>query len=158
SGNFFFRAPYYTLSVPAPADVVALVVFTGVAVLVGWLGTARTRAAALAAASRRRMVDTLESISEGFVALDRRWRFTELNPRAEELLGRTRDDLLGRSIAEAFPDARGTSVFEQATAALHAERASKFEAFCASRDLWFSVQLHPIARGFYVYFEDVTGR
>ena len=57
----------------------------------------------------------LESITDGFVALDREWRFICLNRHAESFLqrlGRTRQELIGRSIWVEFPELVGTP-FEQ---------------------------------------------
>src|SRR5207253_1735731 len=53
-------------------------------------------------------LDTLESISDGFVALDPEWRFTQLNALAEKLLGRSRRELLHKSLWEQFPTLEGT--------------------------------------------------
>ena len=41
---------------------------------------------------------------------------------------------------------------------MQAHHASRFEAFYAPRDQWFSFQLYPTGRGASVYFEDVTDR
>ena len=51
----------------------------------------------------------------GFYSLDRHWRFAYVNAQAERLLGRTRDELLGQVIWEAFP-AVVNSVFEESYA------------------------------------------
>ena len=158
SSDFFLSAPYYTFSLPPRADVITFTLFTVVALFVGWLSAERGRAAAMAAASRRRVVDTLEMISDGFVAVDRQCRFTDLNRHAEELIGHERGELLGRNVWDVFPEAQGTNLFEQATAAMQAHHASRFEAFYAPRDQWFSFQLYPTGRGASVYFEDVTDR
>ena len=68
-----------------------------------------------------RITAMLESISDGFLSLDTRFHFLYLNSRAEELLGMTREVLLGRTIFEAFPDARGTR-FESAYTKVMRER------------------------------------
>ncbi|HYV55902.1 MAG TPA: DUF4118 domain-containing protein, partial [Candidatus Nitrosopolaris sp.] len=158
SSDFLLSAPYYTLSLPPRADVITFTLFTVVALVVGWLSAERGRAAAVAAASRRRVADTLESIRDGFVAVDRRCRFTDLNRHAEELIGHGRAELLGRNVWDVLPEAHGTSLFEQATAAIKAAHASRFEAFYPPGDRWFSFQLHPTGHGASVYFEDVTDR
>lgn len=41
--------------------------------------------------SRRQVLDILESITDGFYALDNDWRFTYVNRRAEELFGISRE-------------------------------------------------------------------
>src|SRR5215203_4607002 len=54
-------------------------------------------------AAREWATDTLESISDAFYAVDGEWRFTYVNGKAEELWGRSREELLGKNIWEEFP-------------------------------------------------------
>src|SRR3712207_6185393 len=46
--------------------------------------------------------EVLERITDGFYALDREWRFTDVNQTAERMMGRTRDQLLGENHWEVF--------------------------------------------------------
>jgi PAS domain S-box-containing protein len=48
-------------------------------------------------AARERATDILESISDAFYAVDEEWRFTYINGKAEELWGRSREELLGKN-------------------------------------------------------------
>ncbi|CAA9332661.1 MAG: Uncharacterized, RsbU-domain-containing protein, partial [uncultured Friedmanniella sp.] len=50
-----------------------------------------------------RVTRVLEAMPAGFYSLDREWRFTHVNAEAERLLGRTRDDLLGEVLWDAWP-------------------------------------------------------
>src|SRR5437763_14584624 len=45
----------------------------------------------------------LESITDDFVSIDTEWCFTYVNHRAEVVLGKTREELLGRNVWEIFP-------------------------------------------------------
>ena len=53
-------------------------------------------------------VAILESISDGFYSVNRDWQFTYVNRQAERLLGVAREQILGRSIWEAYPPLCGT--------------------------------------------------
>src|SRR5947209_10196346 len=44
----------------------------------------------------------LESITDAFVSIDTEWCFTYVNHRAEVVLGKTREELLGRNVWESF--------------------------------------------------------
>ena len=55
----------------------------------------------------QRLMDTLESITDAFITLDRDWCFTYVNSRAETMLGRSRAALLGRNLWTKFPELAG---------------------------------------------------
>ena len=74
-----------------------------------------------------RLEAVLESISDGFYALDRDWRYVVFNRAAEEYFGVSRTELIGKVMWDVFPQGRG-GVFEQACARAMNERiASRFE-------------------------------
>jgi PAS domain S-box-containing protein len=102
--------------------------------------------------------DLLETISDGFMAYDRDWRYTYLNTAAERISGKRRDDLLGKNVWDHNPEAAGT-VFEQNFRRAVAEQIPiEFEAFYPPRDRWYSMRLFPSARGLSVFFQDVSAR
>jgi len=51
----------------------------------------------------RRLQNILSSISDGFVVVDREWRISFLNPRAEQIFGASRAQLIGTSLSDLFP-------------------------------------------------------
>ncbi len=60
--------------------------------------------------SNERIVNISESITDGFVVLDREWRFEYVNERALEFfrrLDRTREYLIGKGVWDEFPDVEG---------------------------------------------------
>src|ERR687893_3209794 len=50
--------------------------------------------------SEAEVFSVLESITDAFFSLDREWRFVYINPRAQLLLGRSREDLVGEMLWE----------------------------------------------------------
>ncbi len=100
--------------------------------------------------------DTLESISDGFYALDRDWRFTYVNSQAARWINRLSKDLIGHSVWEEFPESVG-SLFEQEYRRCAAEQVTvSFESFYPPLNAWYAVRAYPIASGLAVYFQDVT--
>ena len=63
--------------------------------------TQRSRAAAEAVAGELERI--LESITDGFCSLDRSYRYQYVNRQAEEILGRRRQELVGKSALEGSP-------------------------------------------------------
>jgi PAS domain S-box-containing protein len=61
--------------------------------------------------SKERLAAIVDSIADGFYALDRQWRITHINDTALSYFHRVREEVLGRSLFELFPNFGG-SVFE----------------------------------------------
>lgn len=100
----------------------------------------------------------LESITDGFFAVDEDWRFTYVNRHAESMLQRTRDSLLGKRVWDEFPEAVDLDVYDQYQHALQEQEEVRFSAFFPPLDTWFEVHAFPFAGGLSVYFDDVTER
>lgn len=105
-----------------------------------------------------RLSTTLESITDGFYTLDEQWRFTYVNSAAEAVLRRSRDEMIGRSIWEAFPEAVGTRFEQMLRRAMQDEVAVRFEAPQVRVDAWLQIAAYPSSGGLAVYFQDVTER
>lgn len=120
---------------------------------------AREQAArADATAERNRATNILESITDGFFALDRNWCFTYVNSQAERLLQRKRQDLLGKNIWNEFPEAMSTSFYQNYHRALAEQISLEFEEFYPPLNVWFTVHTYPAKDGLSVYFQDITER
>ena len=118
----------------------------------------RNQARAALQESARTLTDILENTTDGFFSLNQDWNFTYLNPEAERLLARKRDDLIGRSLWEEFPELLGTP-FEQNYRRVLAEQvALEFEASDAVGKIWFEMRAYPSGTGVSVFFRDVTER
>ncbi len=100
----------------------------------------------------------LESITDAFFALGRDWRFTYVNRKAEDLLGRTRGDLLGKHLWEEYAPALGTEFERSYRRAMDEGVTVTFEEFYPPLDRWYEVHAYPSPDGLSVYFRDVNER
>ena len=126
-----------------------------------WYGSAldihdRKLAEAAAQSLASRLNLTLESISDGFFILNRDWQFTFVNREAERLLQRSRSELLGQNIWEAFPDAIDSRAHEAYHQAMATGLSVTFDFYYLPFDAWFDVSAYPSDGGLAVYFQDVT--
>ncbi|MEG4497390.1 PAS domain S-box protein [Microcoleus sp. F10-C6] len=118
----------------------------------------RKQAEAALRHSEEQSRNILESIDDGFFALDENWRFTYVNRSAEILLDRTASDLIGKNFWEEFPGLDG-SEFERIHRRVANERvALSVTAFYPDHDRWYDVRTYPAANGITIYFRNVTDR
>jgi PAS domain S-box-containing protein len=109
-------------------------------------------------AALERAADTLESISDAFYAIDEEWRFTYINGKAEELWGRSREELLGKNIWDEFPETVGSESYRQIKRAMEGGVTTEFETISPVLGAWVAGRAYPSAEGLSVYFRDVTER
>jgi len=98
----------------------------------------------------------LERISDGFVALDRSWRFTYVNGAGGELLGRNAGDLIGKHIWTEFPDPRREKFQAAYERSLEEQRPIQMRELYLPWTRWFDVRIYPSPEGVSVFFADVT--
>jgi diguanylate cyclase (GGDEF)-like protein/PAS domain S-box-containing protein len=100
----------------------------------------------------------LESITDAFFVLDDGWRFTYLNPKAEEFLRRSSADLLHRNIWDEFPEAVDTGIYHQCHRALREQKTVEFVEYYAPLRTWLDIRAYPHASGISVFFRDISRR
>ncbi|GAA4003903.1 hypothetical protein GCM10022408_14460 [Hymenobacter fastidiosus] len=106
----------------------------------------------------RQLNTILESITDGFMALDRNWNLTYLNREAERIIHVKREDSLGRSIWHFFPEEVGGIFQQNYQRAFDTGETVHFEAFFERDKCWVEVKAFPSPEGLSIYFSDVTAR
>jgi PAS domain S-box-containing protein len=108
--------------------------------------------------SKDQFVDILESISDGFISMDKQLVVIYFNKAAEEMLGRNREEVLGKNLFEAFPEGKGSLFEEKYTEALRTKKQMSFETFFEVPPYtnWYDVRIYPAKNGISVYFLVIT--
>ena len=100
--------------------------------------------------------EILESITDGFTAWDQNWRYIYVNERSAQLLGKSKDQLIGQSVWELFPEAVGTEAYHKCQQAMADRVPLYFEACFSNR--WYENYLYPTKEGLSVYWREITER
>ncbi|RCJ20276.1 histidine kinase [Nostoc sp. ATCC 43529] len=98
----------------------------------------------------------LAGIQDQFFVLDREWRYTFVNERVAEVVGFSKEELLGRSIWEMFPDLVGTEFYTQVHRAIAQQTVVRFEYFYAKWNRWFENRIYPFNEGVSIFVTDVS--
>lgn len=126
--------------------------------------TERDRYLLRAQRARQKLSEILESITEQFFAVDRDWRYTYINERSLKSLQRTkgeeltREELLGKTCWEVFPELVGTVFYHKVHESLREQRTIHFEEYSPARKTWYEVHLYPSEEGLSIYSQDITER
>jgi PAS domain S-box-containing protein len=106
-----------------------------------------------------RLSTMMESITDGLFSLDGGWRFTYVNRQAEVFLAHRRDELLGRSIWEVFPQAVGSRFQREYELCMSTGTVVRFVEHYVPLGGVYEVSAYPSDDGgITVYFRDVTDR
>ncbi|WP_233871454.1 PAS domain S-box protein [Dyadobacter sp. CY323] len=100
----------------------------------------------------------LESIGDGFYALDKNWIVTYWNKEAETMLNCPKDTILGRVVWDVFSDIVDTEFHHNYHKAVKQNAIQHFESFYERDQAWFEVTAYPSANGLSVYFRDISER
>ena len=112
-----------------------------------------------AEAAERNISSILESITDSYIALDRRWFITDVNVRAAAIFGVTRDELIGNNIWDMFPATVDSEPYKELHQAMAKQRPAHFEApSMVSPGKWFEVHAYPSQERLSVYMRDITER
>ena len=100
----------------------------------------------------------LESISDAFVTVDREWRFTYLNKKAQQVFRMRASRMIGRVCWELFPEGVRTHGYRRLQEAMTEGRAVRYLEYSLRFGIWYEVDAYPYAEGLSIYFRDVTER
>jgi len=107
--------------------------------------------------ARRQAEEILASIGDAFYALDADWRFVYCNARAEQILGKSRSDVLGRNFFDMFPMVRGSTVHARYQSVMTEGQPVQFESVSPILKRWIAFSVYPTGGGgISVYFRDIS--
>ncbi len=103
-----------------------------------------------------RLNQVFEATSDAIAVLDRDWRYTYLNSKAQLLID-PEHRLVGKNIWEEFPMTVGGPAWETYHRSMNERVSGQAEMYYpAPLNAWLSVHSHPTSEGIVVFFRDIT--
>jgi PAS domain S-box-containing protein len=100
--------------------------------------------------------EILESIQDGFLAVDRDWKITYINHPAALISNLEPEDLVGRNFWEAFPNLLGTPLERNYRLVMDQPKSIKFEMQPDPQGPWYEISVYPFKAGISAYWQDIT--
>ena len=100
----------------------------------------------------------IERVSDGFIALDKDWKYTYVNKRSGEITGRDPQSLIGKYIWEEFPGIVGSETFKAFHIAMETQQYINNVDYYAPLQLWQENEIYPSHEGLSVFIRDITER
>lgn len=106
----------------------------------------------------KKLADIFERITDGFVSLDRDWRYTYVNQKAAQIFGRQRADLIGKNIWTEFPEGTAQPFYKAYYKAVDEQAPIHLEEYYPPYDRWLENRIYPSKDGLSIFFQDITER
>jgi PAS domain S-box-containing protein len=99
---------------------------------------------------------TLESMSDSFFTLDKRWFITYVNAEMTRKVKKSREEMLHKLVWDVFPSTENSRFHACYQRAIDTGKVATVVDFYEPLGQWFELRSHPTADGVAVYFQDVT--
>lgn len=109
--------------------------------------------------ARNQSHEMMQFISEGFVLVDDEFRVLEMNQEGLRIEGRPIDEIVGRTIWDAWPNIAGTELGRLWELAMRDKVPVSLEhhyAWPDGREAWLEMRAYPAEGGLAVFYRDVT--
>jgi PAS domain S-box-containing protein len=100
----------------------------------------------------------LTGISDAFAALDHEWRYTYVNDKAAEYAQMHKDQMIGRSIWDVYPEAVGGTFYSAVHRAAETQTPQHFEQYYDRWKCWMETRVYPTADGVAVFRANINER
>lgn len=104
------------------------------------------------------ITNILESIGDGFIALDSEFRYTYANKRIGQMLERDPASLIGKNIWEVYPDVVNSSTYHAFVKAMNQQQYVYNEDYYPPLNLWQEHNIYPTGGGLSVFIRDISER
>jgi len=105
-----------------------------------------------------RITNILASITDGFIAVDKKLTIVLWNHAVERLTGLESKHVNGSGVEKIFPNFIGTFEYNQYIEAINKDTSSNFEHFLPTFNRWLETSVYPFSQGAFIYFRDITDR
>lgn len=108
--------------------------------------------------SRGELAAILESIGDGFAVLDSDCRLTYVNQAVEQLLQKSRQDILGKFYWEVLPVNEASVLYKGLMQAMRERTVVCAEEYYAPLDCWIEARYYPSRKGLSIFCKNITQR
>jgi len=103
----------------------------------------------------KRLRDIIQSINDAFMGFSTDWRYLYVNDKALVILGKSRKEVLGKTIWEVFPSALGSN-FENEFRVKHKGKITPFSFQTHHANTWWEVRITRYNSGMALICSDIT--
>ncbi|RYY53662.1 MAG: PAS domain S-box protein [Chitinophagaceae bacterium] len=104
----------------------------------------------------REMTDLFERLTDGFIAMDKDFRYIYINRRAARMIQRDPKELIGKNVWEVFPDAVNTATYNAFLQAMDTQEYVMNTDHFEPLEIWQENHIYPSPNGISVFIRDIS--
>ena len=108
--------------------------------------------------ARERTEYILDSVADVYIIFDHQWRYVQVNEAALRAMGLPREQLLGRSIWDVYPDIIGTELEAHYRRPMDQRVPAYLEFYYPATGTWWKNRFSPLNGGLAVFASNITKR
>lgn len=108
------------------------------------------------AEANEKFISITENITEGFFLLDKNWRFVYINSAMCCSFNKKRNELLGKSLWEVFPNATNSTFYKEYHRVMLEQVSTHFETYSIDGKIYYDIKSYPYKDGIAVLATDIT--
>lgn len=98
-------------------------------------------------AANKRVNSVIESITDGFFALNKDWEYVYINKHQFLPGGKKANEVIGKNLWKVFPEAVDSVIYNEFHRAMNDRVTVRFEAQSEEHDFWFDITAYPYDDG-----------
>ncbi|MBA4196272.1 MAG: hypothetical protein C0459_01840 [Chitinophaga sp.] len=99
-----------------------------------------------------------ERITDAFIALDKDFRYTYINKKAQQLIRKSAEEVLGKCVWDIFPDAVGSATYDAFLQAMKTQEFVQHTDYYEPLNLTQENYIYPSPEGLSVFIKDISER
>lgn len=102
--------------------------------------------------------NTLDRLTDGFISLDKDFRYIFANKKIEEITGISPDALIGKNVWDVFPDAVGSETYNAINEAMKTQHYVCTTDYYEPLNFWQENHIYPSPEGISVFVRDISAQ
>ncbi|RYY62239.1 MAG: PAS domain S-box protein [Chitinophagaceae bacterium] len=104
----------------------------------------------------KEVTDIFERVTDGFIALDKDFRYIYVNKKAGEMIHHEPQSLIGRNVWDVFPDAVNTPTYDAFQQAMEQQEYVMNTDHFEPLNIWQENHIYPSPNGLSVFIRDIS--
>lgn len=100
--------------------------------------------------------DAIDRLADGYYEMDESYRYRRVNPAGLRIAGKTLPEMLGKSVAEVFPEIERESIHQTTIAVMQSRQPQSVETYYPPFRRWYVNSIYPVDGGVAIFSRDIT--